>query len=550
MKGGSLVTTPKSLPARPSLESLRKQARTLAREIATGNAVAIARARAQLPQTELPLSRRDAQLVVAREYGYAGWQDLSAEVARRSGHGLAWARSQAERIIHDNDIEALKKLLAEYPALLTWGAEVGGVLGMATGSYGDSFEARREEAFTRRECAELLLDAGAVVVPMVPEGILRSRARELLHVFKRRGLLPRTLQFLAALGDLEGIRACFDKEGKLRRGAAESSDVRFAVNKGFMYACRYHQEPAAAFLLERCIALDPKLGRSIDAWHGRAAFVEYMIANEVGAEDSDSEPFTPWRAFVTHRVLRAVHEGSSAELVRLLHESPSLLGESWVRFQARLIEVAIMNDHLELIDQLFELDPALLHHRPTPPARAIEFALEYAKARVIPQLLRIWPPRDDLPYTAGTGDFEAVKRWFDAAGEPALGNPAYHLAPPGPDAVAEHETRPPTVQRVLDTALAYACLNNHFEIADFLLAHGADINTRWCSHEPASILHELVWYKNYKAMQFLIDRGIDMTIVDYRWDATAQGWARYAAKDEKLANWLAEAEARQKKGAS
>src|SRR5438094_1374601 len=175
MKGGSPVTTPKSLPARPSLESLRKQAKVLARDIGAGNEAAIARVRAQLPKTELSLSRRDAQLVVAREYGYAGWQDLSAEVARRSGHGLAWARSQAERIIHDNDIEGLKKLLAEYPALLTWGAEVGGLLGIATGSYGDSFEARREEAFTRRECAELLLDAGGVVVPMVPEGDMSAK---------------------------------------------------------------------------------------------------------------------------------------------------------------------------------------------------------------------------------------------------------------------------------------------------------------------------------------------------------------------------------------
>jgi len=82
----------------------------------------------------------------------------------------------------------------------------------------------------------------------------------------------------------------------------------------------------------------------------------------------------------------------------------------------------------------------------------------------------------------------------------------------------------PSCSRFLDTALAWAVMNNHFEIADFLLGHGADINTNWCSHEPASILHELVWHKNYQAMQFLVDRGIDMTIVDYRWGATARGW--------------------------
>ena len=102
----------------------------------------------------------------------------------------------------------------------------------------------------------------------------------------------------------------------------------------------------------------------------------------------------------------------------------------------------------------------------------------------------------------------------------------------------------PGVQQVLDTALAWAVLNNHFEIADFLLAHGADINTNRSSHEPASLLHELVFHKNYEAMQFLIDRGIDMTIVDYRWLSTAQGWATYAAKDEKMTQWLREAQQR------
>ena len=60
------------------------------------------------------------------------------------------------------------------------------------------------------------------------------------------------------------------------------------------------------------------------------------------------------------------------------------------------------------------------------------------------------------------------------------------------------------------------------------------------THEPASILHELVFRGNYEVKQFLIDRGIDMTIKDDRWKATAQGWALHAAKDEKMAQWLGE----------
>jgi len=70
-----------------------------------------------------------------------------------------------------------------------------------------------------------------------------------------------------------------------------------------------------------------------------------------------------------------------------------------------------------------------------------------------------------------------------------------------------------------------------------------DVNTNWCSHEAASILHELVWHKNSEAMQFLIDHGIDMTIRDYRWEATAEGWAEFAA-DMKMAQFLHEAQQR------
>src|SRR5713226_3324083 len=162
------MTTSK-LPARPSLESLRKQAKKLARSIVAGDAAAISRARAHLPHAELPLSQRDAQLVLAREYGFPGWQDLVQEVKQRVGQGLEWAVSQAHRRIHDNDVEGLRQLLAEYPALLSWRADEndGGLLGMATGSYGDSSNQIAEEHFTRLACAEILLDAGAFVAPSV-----------------------------------------------------------------------------------------------------------------------------------------------------------------------------------------------------------------------------------------------------------------------------------------------------------------------------------------------------------------------------------------------
>lgn len=548
------MTTSKSLPPRPSLESLRKQAKKLARDFDARDTDAIARARLQLPNIELPLTQRNAQLVIAREYGFAGWQDLTAEVRKRLGNDLERAAAHAQRVIHNNDVERLKQLLAEYPALLSWhdvGAERG-LLGIATGSYGDSFNSLSEQHFTRAECAELLIDAGAVVIPSVCEEILSSRARALLQLFQRKGLLPRTLKFFAALGDIDAVRTALD----------ENENDLPAVTEAFTSACSFEHESIASLLLDEAIARDPGLGALIDGSVGRLAFAGYFIDNRP-RHDTD---IGLWKAFVMEHVSRAVYSWSGSEtslkdrggdsdlpaFVSLLHRERWLLGEAFVEFQTQIIERAALQGRGEFITALLELNPAILRRQPPPTSQAIEFAFTYANAHVITVLKRIWPVPDDLPHAAGMGNLSRVKEWFDDAGAPALGGIENHY-PSSPympkDRVAEYSRQwgPLSQQRVIDVALAWSILNSHLDVAAFLLQHGADINTTWSSHEPASILHELVWHRNYAAMQFLIDRGIDMTIKDHRWNSTAQGWARYAANDEKMAQWLEEAEQQQER---
>ena len=58
------MTASRSLPPRPSLESLRKHAKKLARA--------------------RRVTVRDAQLAIAREYGFAGWRDLAPKRAHAS----------------------------------------------------------------------------------------------------------------------------------------------------------------------------------------------------------------------------------------------------------------------------------------------------------------------------------------------------------------------------------------------------------------------------------------------------------------------------------
>ena len=213
-----------------------------------------------------------------------------------------------------------------------------------------------------------------------------------------------------------------------------------------------------------------------------------------------------------------------------------------------MIGAASLNDRGEIIAALFDLDPAILRRQPPAPSNAIEWAFMYANTHLLPLLTRIWLVPDDLPHAAGMGNLARVKQWFDTAG--VLRNPDDHYPYNDPDARSHLAWDTPTVQQVLDVALAFAVINRHFDVADFLLEQGANINTNWNSHEPASILHHLVFLPNsYDSMRFLIDRGINMTIKDYRWDSNAVGWARHGNNDEKMAQWLEEAERQREQGA-
>jgi hypothetical protein len=461
--------------------------------------------------------------------------------------------THAQRVIHDNDVDRLKQLLIDYPALLSWQDDnADGLLWFATSSYGDSFSEFSEQHFTRATCAELLIDAGALVTPSVCDGILNSRAKGLLQLFQRKGLLPQSLKFSVALGDIDAVH---------KKLEVDKPDLSL-VNEAFTIACSFEHQSIASILLDQAIALDSELGAHVDNDVGRKRFVEYFIENR----PAHASEFGLWKAFVMEHVNRAVYSWSGSETSfkekrgnsdleafnDLLERESWLLDENFVQFQNKIIERAALQGRAEFITVLLDMAPAILRRQPPPPSQAIEFAFTYANTHVLPMLTRIWSVPDDLPHAAGIGDLKGVKKWFDDSGELALGdlNNHYPSSPYMPkDRTDEyaHQWGSMSEQRVLDVALAWSVINKHFDVADFLLQHGANINTTWSSHEPASILHELVWHKDYEAMQFLIDRGIDMTIKDYRWNSTAQGWARYAANDEKLAKWLEEAEHQREK---
>jgi hypothetical protein len=535
----------RDLPARPSLDSLRKQAKKLARDAAGGNGEAIARVHVQLPRATLPLSNRDAQLVVAREYGFAGWPDLTAEVQKRLGNAVEWAASQAKVAIHDQDDERLRTLLAEYPALVSWRDESDQTLLDSTTSYAmDCSDPERERIYTRPVAAERLIDAGATVDRKTWDHVIRTGASGMLHLLARKNALPGTLPVLAALGDDAGVRARLEENGD--RATEEERDERIVIGRALLSACRFRHAGVALRLLERAIALDPELGSRIDRWRrseGRQAFVEFLIGHPGGVWQRPE--ITPWQTFVVLELGSARDRNDLPAFRRWLDDQPWVLQPAFIHVQAGLIMPACyQKDRETFIVTLLEHDPALLHAEPPPPSSSIVQALSYGNAHLVPLLTRIWPLPDDLPHAAGIGNAAAVARWFDAAGQPVLGPPAHHY--PGSDPQfprADLGWGPATTQQVLDIAFAWAVLNHHFEIASFLLARGADIDTDWSTHEPASILHEAAINGNEDAVRFLIDRGADLTIKDYRYQSNAEGWARYGSRDERMADILAAAAA-------
>jgi hypothetical protein len=496
------MTPSKSLPARPSLESLRKQAKRLARKLA--------------------VSHRDAQLALAREYGFAGWRELLEEVLKRTGTAFEGALSEAHRAIHHNDVERLKTLLAEHSGLLAWHDEAGHPLLQATTPYAmDVSDPKREAEFCRPECAAVLIDAGALVTPSVWDVLIRCAAAGMMALLQEKKVLPHTLVVLGALGDQEGVRACLDEP--------QGGD-RDAVNYAFMGACRFKRETVAAMLLDRAIALDPRLGVEIDRWGGRPAF----LADMIGHCPSLHRTTEPWVAFVMRQLLDAIDRDDLPAFTGWLASQAWLLDDQHLVLQTDLIGQLAGANRETFIRAVLERSPAVLRSSSPPPTMALMWAFDAGHAHLAPLLTQIWPLPDDLPHAAGVGDLDRVKSWFDDKGQPALGDPGRH----------HRNVRPgvPRVQHVLDVALAWAVMSKHFQIAEFLLAHGADVNTDWASHEPASILHECATHGNFEGARFLIAHGIDLTIEDHRWGGTAAGWAWHAANDQVMYKMLTDAE--------
>jgi ankyrin repeat protein len=96
------------LPAKPSIDHLRRQGRDLLRAAQAGDTAAIGRIRA----VSDALTLASAQLAVAREYGFASWTRLRDEVTARTAGLAQQAEAFCEASIRDGTGRAARMLAA------------------------------------------------------------------------------------------------------------------------------------------------------------------------------------------------------------------------------------------------------------------------------------------------------------------------------------------------------------------------------------------------------------------------------------------------------
>ena len=98
----------RALPARPDLEQQKTLAKELLAGVRAGDADAIARVRAELPD-KARISLGDAQLVLAREYGFASWPALKHHIEQLTLARLT-PRDRFRRAVRDRDAAELRRL--------------------------------------------------------------------------------------------------------------------------------------------------------------------------------------------------------------------------------------------------------------------------------------------------------------------------------------------------------------------------------------------------------------------------------------------------------
>lgn len=302
-----------TLPVRPDIDQLRRQAKDLLRAARSGDAAAVDRIRAVSGEVTLTAAR----LAVARGYGFASWSRLKEEAQIRAAGVAERTRLFCEASVGDWTGRAAR-MLAALPEIAGYGLATAVVLGDA---------ARVRSLLERNPAAAVLPDARSGWAPL-----------HLACASRWHRLDPSRADGLEAVARLL-LEAGADAVGRTRdgwtplrcavAGAANPSIVRALLDRGAV--------PDDHDLYLACFGDDGHESLRLLLDHGPAVRETTALSAPISTDDADGvrllllagadpnrplpaglfgerhagEP--PWPA-----VYAAVRSGCSAELVRLL----------------------------------------------------------------------------------------------------------------------------------------------------------------------------------------------------------------------------------------
>lgn len=269
------------------------------------------------PEADLTkgLSAAAARTVVAREHGFATWDQLAAHIERLAAGDAVEPFITAFKAIENDDAPALERELAVDPDLANApGTNGNNLLGLAASfrrhdmvrlllaagadvNHGNRYgwTALHQAGYSNnRDLAELLLAAGAR-----PDLSARGEGgtplimalfwghREVADILAECGGAPRNLRAAAGAGDAELLQSFFAADGSLKpeAGAARGfyrphggfpawqpgGEPREILDEAFVYACKSGRLETMEALLER--------GANIDADPYRGTGLAWAAAN-------------------------------------------------------------------------------------------------------------------------------------------------------------------------------------------------------------------------------------------------------------------------------
>lgn len=492
------MSTPRptrSLPAVPGLEQQKKQARELLNAARAGDAEALQRVRSHHPRAAavdpLALSLADAQLVLAREYGFPSWPRLKSHIESvlQSRLTRVFVREVA---YHDDRAHGLLAVLPDgAPSVLeqvrTWHPDLAG--------------ASDEDV----RSASLTLDDARLVY-----------ARQ--HGF---GTWPRFVAHLERLGaepDLEPFLAVFE--------AGKRGD--WARATGILQA---HPELARArgtngnTLLNLACSLAPCAPTDVGeaparAGHHRLAAVQLLLAAGADVQQPNDRGWTP---------LHQAAYRNDPDMAALLLRAEARVDAAAHGEGGTPLAVALFWGHREVADVL-------------------------AAQAVVPGNLRIAAAlgRADLAARCfdANGGLTPEARTGRAFYRPHSGFPAWRPSDDPQETLDEAlvwaaksgrvEVLPLLVERgarvsanpYRGTPLVWAAANGRVEAVRWLLEHGADLNQRATfggpSHgEGVTALHLAAQNDRLEVVELLLARGADPTVRDALYGSTPAGWAEH-----------------------